>query len=399
MTGRRFRNVVFKVHTWLGIHVFLILALLSITGTLLIYSHQIDALLVSGKRVAATMTGEPRPSFGDLYEQARLYDPDAVITRIVRADSDWIADTGMIWTIENGQRLIWFGGDSWAVSHEAGPYDFYTVVRELHDSLLTRQHLVGIFVCTFSILLLVFLITGTITYRRFWRGFFRWPSRARGRRMFWSELHRLAAVWSLPFLVVVALTGGFYLLDRLVTLPYQSIEFERLSEREEHIPSSFDGKALDRAVSTAESATPGLEIKHAYIPGQPHEGLLLMGQSDVLLTDSESNRILIDPVSLAIVHQLPAADLNAAHRIAAVADRLHFGTFGDDLTEYLWTAFGILSTVLFFAGAMVYASRTDEPGGNSSAAARVLSASVLTKVGYSALFLAIIAVAVLRFGM
>lgn len=399
MSSRRFRNVVFKVHTWLGIHLFLILALLSITGTLLIYSHQIDALLVGGKRIDPASAGEARPTYGQLYDQARLYAPDAVITKIVDAPSDWIAGSGTMWAPGKGQRKIWFGGENGAVTHESGPYDFYTVVRELHDSFLTRQHIGGIIVCTASLFILIFLITGAITYRRFWRGFFRWPSRKRGRRMFWSDVHRLTAVWSLPFLLIIALTGVYYLLDRLVAFQYQNIEFELLSEREESIPNAFDGSALDKAIAIAEKANPGLEVKEARIPGQPQEGLLLFGESDVLLTSAESNRVLIDPATLEIVDQIPAQDLNAAHRVASIADHLHFGTFGGAITKLVWAAFGIVSTILFFAGAMVYASRIATPETTGSAASRVWSASILTKVGYSAFFLGIVAVALLRFAI
>ncbi|MEQ9039512.1 MAG: PepSY-associated TM helix domain-containing protein [Silicimonas sp.] len=387
----------FRLHAWFGIHVFGILALLSITGTLLVYADQIEAIFVSSERLSTPVSKDERPSFGTLYDQARAYNPEAVVTQINRSHSDWIADRGIVWLPGGQKRFVWFGGENFAVSRETGPTDFYTVLRELHDSFLTRTHIGGIFVTAFSILLTGFLITGIVTYRRFWRGFFRWPSRTMGPRAYWGGVHRLTAVWSLPFLVLISITGLYYLLDRVVAMPYQDLAFERLAERDTPLPAGFDGDALDRAIAAAQAALPGVEIAYVHIPGQAHEGIWLLGGTDQLLTNYESNRILIDPTTLEVIDMLPASEVNAAHRLATIADELHFGTFGGPITEVLWAAFGLISGLLFVAGAMVYANRVAEPGASETATRRIWSATFLTKVGYPLFICAIIAVAVLRY--
>ena len=89
------------------------------------------------------------------------------------------------------------------------------IVRQLHDSLLTGHRLGEILITAMSLMLLISIITGLVTYRRFWRGFFRMPPRHQGARGWWAGLHRLTALWSLPFLIVVCLTGFYYLISIL----------------------------------------------------------------------------------------------------------------------------------------------------------------------------------------
>lgn len=397
MAGRRFRNVVFKVHAWLGVHLFALLTLLSLTGTLLIYIQPIEAALFSSKQLEPPVSSEERPSFGTLYDQAKAHLPDGLVTQLIRSETPWIADKAIAWLPGGIERHLWFGGEGWSVSRESGPVDGYKVLRELHDSLLTRNHYVGVFVSALSIVLLTFMVTGLITYRRFWRGFFRLPSRQAGPRAFWGGLHRLTALWSLPFLIVITLTSLYFLADRTLPFTYQNLDMSKLTPREAILPEGFDGGSVDKVVEAVEQHQPDLHISHIYLPGQPHEAIIIFGETDVFLTNYEANRVLVDPATLAVVDSIPADELNMAHRAGGASEILHFGHFGGEIVKALWAIFGTIATVLTFAGAMVYAARTASPEGGGTAMGRIWSASVLTKLAYPLFFIGVIAVAVLRF--
>ena len=57
-----------------------------------------------------------------------------------------------------------------------------------------------------SIPLLASMATALVFYRRFWRGLFHVQWR-KGRKVLWSDMHKLAGVWSLCFVLAIGLTG------------------------------------------------------------------------------------------------------------------------------------------------------------------------------------------------
>ena len=111
MTQRRIRSIVFKLHAWLGLHVFAVMALLFLTGTVLVFVYQVEAALVGSERLPVPRPMEERASFGTLYETTRAYAPDAVVVEITRSESPWIADRARIFVPGGGFRYLWFGGE------------------------------------------------------------------------------------------------------------------------------------------------------------------------------------------------------------------------------------------------------------------------------------------------
>ncbi len=213
MTQRRIRSIVFKLHAWLGLHVFAVMALLFLTGTVLVFVYQVEAALVGSERLPVPRPMEERASFGTLYETTRAYAPDAVVVEITRSESPWIADRARIFVPGGGFRYLWFGGEGETVSREASTTDLQRVVHDIHASFLTGHMTGGIAVGLFSILLGGFLISGLVSYRRFWRGFLRLPPRHLGPRAWWGGLHRLLALWLSPFYLSPQHDAGYDVAD------------------------------------------------------------------------------------------------------------------------------------------------------------------------------------------
>ena len=387
MISRRFRELVFKFHTWLGVHLFAFLALFFLTGTLLIFGNQIEAALISSERLSEPVQRDERASFGALYENARAYAPEATVREITRAQTSWIADQAVVAIPGSGMRTLWFGAQDETVSREAGAMRLFIVVRQLHDSMFTNHRIGAILASSLSLFLAGFLISGAISYRRFWRGYFRHPQSHLGARGWWGGFHRLAAVWSLPFLAIIALTGMFFLLQTLVQLPYRSISDQAILERSAILPENFDGDYLDQAVEQARIALAGGSFDYMSLPTQSGDGILLSGTNGV---------VLIDPSNLAVADRLHVRDRNNWEMTSDLVYLLHYGTWGGLGTQILWFLFGILATVLSASGAIVYASRTRDAGEGSNLVTRFWSASILTKLGYPAFAFGLITVVILR---
>ena len=197
MGRSKFRLSFFRLHAFFGLHVFAILALTFFSGSVLTFVWEIESSLNKDIRLA-----EPAQShdaeFGQIFDNIRAFDPKLRPVIIHRAETLWVDDrTVAQWP--NGRKVnVWSHPQSaeiLGITSSSGLRKFFF---EYHASMMTGHRIGGIIASGMSILLLSFLVTGLVTYPRFWRGLFRAPPRHLGSRAWWAGLHRLIAVWILP---------------------------------------------------------------------------------------------------------------------------------------------------------------------------------------------------------
>lgn len=396
MAQRRFRNLVFKLHAWLGVHLFLFYGLIFLTGTILVFRDQIETLISPDRQLEETVAYSERPSFGTLFESANAYAPDALVQEFYRPSSNWIADAALVITPDYQRKLLAFSGDGSHVSGEVNTFEVLLIVRQLHDSLFTNHEFGVLFVTAFAFVLFTFLVTGMITYRRFWKGYFRAPPRNSGPRAWWGGVHRLFAVWSLPFLLIISVSGAWFFLEHFISIPLQSASPDGMIERSEALPAGFNGETLDKAVALAQDAAPGVMFNYVRVPAFPDQVIFLAGSDDTILSDPGTNQVTIDPTSLEILDVSRSGDRPGVERARDGLIQLHYGHFGGVFGRTLWVIFGTLSTLLCIAGSMIYAARTKEPDTPTGAVKRLWTASLFTRIGYPLFVLGLAAVAVLR---
>ena len=157
-------------------------------------------------------------------DEARMIDYDAIVAVIAREHPEAIIQrierpvkSMFAWTVQASYP------DIRVVNHYVNPYtghiqgsepegfSFRQFIRALHGWLLmpfTDGFNFGWYaVSALSLPLLGSLITGLVVYKRFWRGYFRPRLRVdRGSRVFWGDLHRLAGIWSILFILIMAVT-------------------------------------------------------------------------------------------------------------------------------------------------------------------------------------------------
>jgi uncharacterized iron-regulated membrane protein len=348
--GASGRRLWFDLHSWVGLKLSLLMAFVCLTGTLAVFSHEIDWLLHPEMRVEPA---ERSASWGSMLAAVRAAYPDWKVSRIEAPWGRRFAAAASVQTPDGRLRFVWIDPYRGTVTGDTGWFNTQRFLRNTHRHLMLPTRWGVPIVSSLSLALLVTFASSFVIYKRWWRGFFSWP-RGERRRRFWGDLHRLAGVWSLWFVLLIALTGLWYLVESLGGAAPAA---------QAHWPAptaaATIGPALvDRSVQQARHDWPGLEIGGISLD-EAGGRLVIDGQAEAWLVRDRANALAFD-TNGRLVATVDAGGLSVHQRIAEMADPLHFGTFGGLLTQALWFVFGAAMTLLSLSGVYLFGLRSAE---------------------------------------
>jgi uncharacterized iron-regulated membrane protein len=212
------------------------------------------------------------------------------------------------------------------------------------------------------------------------------------------------AVWSLPFLLVVGVTGIYYFVSVLNVIPTKGPKVPPAAERAETLPPGFDGAALDRAVAAARAAVPELDVQAVVLPYTPKHGITVAGPEGRSPVHFSTHRVIVDPQTMQVMATIAPPEFSPKDQAKHFFDALHHGDWAGNYSRFAWLFFGAAGTLLMFSGAMVFAARIARvPQAGKvrpqprSAAGQVWRGMFILKWGLVPLALAIAAVGVYRF--
>lgn len=352
--SKKGRSAWWWVHHWLGLKLALFMTFVLLTGTLATLAHEIDWLIDPAMRVAPRE--EPQASWGAWAAGVRQAVPDSQIQYINKPIDPWFAVAAVVELPNGSLRYVYVNPWTAEATGVSTWFNAHRFLRNTHRHLMMPVTYGVPIVCSMALVLLVSLVTGLVTYKKFWRGFTRVPRWHAGRRYegrrFTGDLHRFAGLWSIWFLVLIIATSVWYLVEwgggeappgprtEVVTGPAQPV-----------------GAELDRLVAVARAADPELRIDGINFPGEEGKGVMITGQARAILVRERTNAVAVDPRDGAVLLTARGEDLNIHQRISEAADPLHFGTFGGIATKMIWFVFGVLMTGLSVTGVMIYTMR------------------------------------------
>lgn len=350
------------VHGWLGLALTLFMLLVLATGTVATLSHEIEWLY--SDRVRAEAAGGPESWEGVLAAARRTY-PDRAFGYVSAGPGPAFA-WRVSGTREDGAwRDVFVDPATMRVTGEAGLLRFPMVMRQLHYQLLTSTSLALYAVCALSFLLAGSLASGLTLSKRFWRGFFRLRA-GRGWRVFWGDLHRFCGVWSIWFALAMAATGLWYLAERAMQeASGYSVELQAgpavlAPPQEASAPPPVVGIAA--AVAAARRALPALEVRTVELPRSALRPYVVFGQTGAALVRDRAARVVVHPVTGAVLGVRHPGMMGLAERWAHMADPLHFGDFAGLASKLVWAAFGAVLTAVAASGLVVWIRRTSRAG-------------------------------------
>ena len=363
MNKKAFRRVSFLIHSWMGLWFSLLMTFLSITGTLAIFSLEMDWLVNPEMRAAERVHVED-VAWGAAFDSLGEYPEYTFYTMSKLRES--------YFTLLASGRTSWDESiRAWLQPHNgelAGITRWYTIqrfFRELHRNLFMPTS-VGVPIVSFlSLPLLISVTAGFIVYRRFWLGFFKKPRWERNIRILSGDLHRLTGLWTSWFIALIAMTSLYYLIESAGYYEWGR-DFRARSaappvfrpiEREDRLPNEFTGSELDIAIERAKRELPGLEVTGITFPGNSNDPLVVSGNLSAILVRARANGVYIDPSNGDVLGTFQGEELNLHERISEAVDPLHFGYFGGLGSRIIWFILGLGMATMSVTGVIVYAKR------------------------------------------
>ena len=204
----------FALHGWLGLSLGLPLLVICLSGALAVFGHELDWLRNPAMR---SQPGGPRLSLDAIHAKVQRAFPEAHIAYWQLSDGSRFADELSLQPrVANGmggqrETRVYVSPHTGAIQGVSGYLNVRSFLRAFHYYWFDTVTGWGFFlVAAFAFVLLGSVLTGMAIYKRWWAGLFTLRMR-RGRRVFFSDLHKLCGAWTLAFNFVIALTDIYYL--------------------------------------------------------------------------------------------------------------------------------------------------------------------------------------------
>ncbi|MEM9839326.1 MAG: PepSY-associated TM helix domain-containing protein [Pseudomonadota bacterium] len=347
------RKQLYALHSWLGFHLALVMAVVLFTGTIATVTHEIDWVFQSDMRV--NPDGE-KVSWETMVDAIQDYAPRNTITTIMEMEGDHFAYRAFV--LDEYGRRTFIHVNQWTgeVTGETHPLTVQRVFRDLHRYLFMPNYLGLPIVTSLAFILAISLYTGLKTTRN-WRTLLFRVRTDKGTRIMWGDAHKAAGLWGIWFFVVIIVTGVWYLVEFGVAIGLRATDTQldnarpRLAvERVAEFGPVIQDRPLDEVVAAAVEAFPELTVSTIQFPTRPNAPIAVQGKVGNPIIRERSNTVYLDPVSLEVLKVQRWRASSTFVKLNEMADPLHFGTFGGLPTKLIWFVFGVAMTGLSVTG-------------------------------------------------
>jgi uncharacterized iron-regulated membrane protein len=362
------------VHRAVGLWFLVLLTLVMGTGTLAVYAPELDRLVFPVLRASPPGPQAARVNPGLLYDNLLRAYPGMGVAHIETAPHEpHAAATTHILLPGGAKRAVALDPYTGAVLGEIPALTVRHVLSRAHAVLF--QGLIGFYVVNFSgVLLLAAVVSGLFAYRRFWRSFFTPPRLGRGVRILLGDLHRLVALWCLPFLLVIALTGTWYFynfplaqFDLVPDVVASQAAPPRLSEADldalgPQTPRRASGESV---VDAVRAAYPDMTILGLVPPLNANMPFVVYGDRGEYLKGRNPNAVYVHPFTARIMGADLAEDAPLARYAFEAMSQLHhgellprsWGPLAAAVMKFLWFLFGVGACFLTVSGLLIHLRR------------------------------------------
>lgn len=352
-----FRRLLFHVHLYAGLTIGALLAVMGLSGSVLVFGEELDRNLRPELRrvepartrvpLAGVVEGVTKHQGGTAPRQLRLLErPDAPLEA---------------WMDTHGALKVYVDPYSGAVLGARTPgQSLVGTLRELHMKLLageTGEAVVG----SAGLVLIALCLTGLVLW---------WPGRrklAEGltlrRPLRWRranfDLHKLGGLLSLAFLLMAGLTGAALVFPAPFELALQSVAgTPSRSPPPKTGPTTGEPVPLDTLLAEADRALPGARTTRVDLPTSPGAPLRVRKRLPDEPHPNGMSFVYVDRYGGAVLRVENALEAPLAARLMALRYPLHIGSLGGLATRLLAVLTGLFPAGLFLTGFFLWLART-----------------------------------------
>lgn len=359
INARRTRQL-YVWHKWTGLLSGLFIFVLSLSGAVAVFKHEIDWLLTPAKRVAPT---EGRASLDHVLRSVREQYPRAKIAGIQLPHEP---HTALSVRLEQDKTPIEVFADPYTgrVKGARTGETVANVIRQLHVRFYYFGAWGRVVVGCFGLVLLISTVTGLLIYGRFMKAVFAqglrfWQvRRGRGWQVSASDWHKLIGVLALIFNLIIALTGAVLGLENLARYAPPVSRALHPSPKQETLkrpPASTEKMlSIEEACWRARAALPGFEPTNLLLPVAGKNHFMVYGNVAGRFERAGASFVVIETGSGAILDTHDAAAARAVTKAYNLSEPLHFGDFAGLPFKLIYCLCGFASAFLSITGYVIY---------------------------------------------
>jgi uncharacterized iron-regulated membrane protein len=349
----------FILHRYLGLAVGLVVAIIGLTGSILVFYPELDTLAVRQQFGSIQPQGEPLP-VTTLLNQVQAAFANRPEWKVSGYYPFWTAHPQPNMPVSvslTNNKEVWldafvnpYTGEVLGTRQWDG--SFFDFVFKLHYQLLAGD--IGTYIAgVIAVLIIVLSVTGILLWpgwRRLIAGFkIKW--KAHPKRVNF-DLHKVTGIITVAFLAIIAFTGVCWNLPALTDPIIHAITLS--PKHTEPVSKAVKGKAplpfTETFLAKAEAALPGGRITYISLPIKPDATFGVTKHFPGDWNEWGDHKIYFDQYSGEIIKVETHNAQSRAERFTNIFPMLHYGYFGGLPTRIFYLFVGLAPTLLLITG-------------------------------------------------
>ncbi|MCC4227472.1 MULTISPECIES: PepSY-associated TM helix domain-containing protein [Flavobacteriaceae] len=338
-------RVLLKYHSYFGIIAGTFLFVMGITGSVLVFTEDIDHLLFS-KYDVENNTTDLQLDKATAVVQEKFPDWDTRIIKFGKGKT-------ILFNLRRpeARKYVFVNPGTGNIIKVINANTHFTKwILKLHYSLYSG--IIGRFLVLFAgIAFFLSLLTGIILYRKMIVKtlLFRTKIKKSNKRTFYSALHRYVGVWAVLLNLVIAITGIF--------LAYKVVN-SGLSESVEPSPPIVK-TSLEASLIKLEKEYPNFRASYIRLPSSEKGNIIFNGtfKNDPFYLSKYYNKVSVDYKTGAVVSIYKINEADFITKFNSSILPLHFGQYGGWVSKVMYCIVGLSGPFLSISGYFIWLKR------------------------------------------
>jgi uncharacterized iron-regulated membrane protein len=352
------KKLLWQLHSWMGLLAGIGLLVIGLTGSLLVFPGELDAVTAPKLFLAQpALSTSTRLPLDILFADVERALPDYEISSWLPASEPGAVDRVFVVKHHHYERLL-VTVNPYTGAILCSPLDARRTatgrIMELHYTFFAGG--IGTFLAgLFAVLLCLLGVSGFWIYQDFWSNFIRLRWRA-SRQIFLSDLHKTVGISTVVFQLILGFTGAYW------NIPAALRQFRSPNAHPPELTARHWSRniSLDALVDRASHDLPGFQATFIGFPAVSGADLQVIGHAGSAFRSDYDCTAVFDAQSGALKSIKDIRKAGLGDQIIDTFRPLHYGTFGGLFIKIIWCAGGLTPGLLAVTGYLMWRRR--QPG-------------------------------------